>query len=149
MRLLTLFPFVLALPVAMIAVDFPDPAQLPAQPDIPEFPDLLLLRNGERVKTKEQWQEQRAPELRALIQHYEYGLMPAKSVLVDYKTIRVDKQALGGKATLKELDVHASRPDAQVHLMIVVPNARRKPAPCLLGLNFSGNFALVNDPQVQ
>src|SRR4051794_31187745 len=134
MRLLTLLPFVLALPAAMIAADFPNPAQLPSQP---EPPDLLLLPSGQHVKTKEQWQQQRAPELRALVQHYEYGVMPAKPEHLEGKIIRADKQALGGKATLKEVEVHASKPDAQVHLMIVVPNGRQKPAPCFLGLNFS------------
>jgi hypothetical protein len=147
MRFLTLASLLLALPTAvMIAAEFPDPEQLPAQP---ELPDLLMLRNRDRVMTKEQWREQRAPELRALVQHYEYGVMPPKPVFTEVKALRVDKQALGGKATLKEIDVHCSQPEAQIHLMIVVPNARQKPAPCFLGLNFSGNYALLNDPQVQ
>ena len=145
MRFLTLLLLFFAPAVVMSAAEFPDPEQLPAQP---ELPDLLMLRNRERVMTKEQWREQRAPELRALVQHYEYGVMPPKPVFTTAKTLRVDKQALGGKATLKEIEVPGLK-GVQIHLMIVVPNARQKPAPCFLGLNFSGNYALLNDPQVQ
>jgi len=140
-----LFLFLLQV-ASMIAADFPDPAQLPAEP---QLPDLLLLRDGQRVTTKEAWLAQRAPELRALVQHYEYGVMPPKPEKLEARVLRVDKEALGGKATLKEIDVRTTKPDAQVHLMVVVPNARQKPVPCFLGLNFAGNYALLNDPVIQ
>src|SRR5687767_9062326 len=135
----------LSLPL-MISAALPPPAELPANP---QPPDLLTMRSGERVATKADWESKRAPELRTLVQHYEYGVMPPQPERFEVTLIREDKQALGGKATLRELDVRCTKPDARIHLMVVVPNARSKPAPCFLGLNFSGNYALLEDPQIQ
>ena len=99
-----------------------------------------------RVTTKEDWAAKRAPELRALFEHYMYGRRPAAG-RVEGKILRSDPAAFGGKATLKEVLVNVGL-EAPVHLMIIVPNQRTKPAPCFLGLNFSGNYALVVDPLV-
>lgn len=44
-------------------------------PAIKELPDPFLLKDGSRVKTKEDWARRRA-ELKELIQDYEYGHMP-------------------------------------------------------------------------
>jgi hypothetical protein len=76
-----------------------------------------------------------------------YGQQPP-AVRVNGTILRTDPAAFSGKATLKEVAVNLGQ-DAPVHLLIVVPNQRAKPAPCFLGLNFSGNYALVADPLVQ
>jgi dienelactone hydrolase len=146
MRLPVTLLAVVFLPLTMMSAALPPPAELPARP---EPPDLLTMLNGDRVANKADWIERRAPELRLLVQHYEYGLMPKKPERMEAKLIREDKQALNGKATLREFDVHCTHPDARIHLMVVVPNQRTKPAPCFLGLNFSGNYALLNDPKIQ
>src|SRR5687768_2100089 len=65
---------ILSLPL-MISAALPPPADLPANP---QPPDLLTMRSGERVATKTDWESKRAPELRTLVQHYEYGVMPPK-----------------------------------------------------------------------
>ena len=130
----------------MISAALPTPSELPVNP---QPPDLLTLMNGDRVTSKADWQNKRAPELRTLVQHYEYGVLPPKPERMEAKLIREDKQALDGKATLREFDVRCTNPDARIHLMVVVPNARQKPAPCFLGLNFSGNYALLDDPKIQ
>jgi hypothetical protein len=139
-----LLPF---LSLAMTAAEpLPEPANLPLQPEVP---DVLLLSYGERVGSKEEWQEKRAPELRRLVQHYEYGYFPPKPQKFAAQLLREDPQALGGKATLKEVEIRCTKPDAKVHLLIVVPNQRTGPVPCFLGLNFGGNYAVVADPQVR
>ena len=130
---------------AAMAEPYPDPVQLPVQPG---FPDPLLLRNGERVTTREQWLEKRAPELRQLFQHYEYGFLPPAPPKVDAKVEREDPVAFGGKATLREVTLSWGMPDVEIHLLLVFPNHREKPAPIFLGLNFNGNHALVADPLV-
>jgi dienelactone hydrolase len=129
---------------AAAAADFPAPAALPANP---EPPDPLMLRDGTAVKTADDWKTRRVPELRALFQHYMYGRVPAARP-ISSKIIRTDAAALGGKATLKEVHVDLGG-DAPVHLMIVTPNRRTAPAPCFLGLNFSGNYALLADPLIE
>ncbi len=136
--------FLAALPA--MAVTFTDPAQLPPAPALPE---ALVGQNGERISTKEQWTAQRAPELRQLFQYYEYGYLPAAPAKVEGKVVREDATAFGGKATLREVTLSWGAPDAAIHLLLVVPNARPKPAPVFLGLNFTGNHTLVADPLVQ
>lgn len=126
------------------AFDFPPAEQLPAHP---APPDPFVTLDGSRVTTKEEWRSKRAPELRALFQHYMYGRQPA-AVRVEGKLLRTDPAAFGGKATMKEVSVNIGHGEP-VHLMIVVPNKREKAAPCFLGLNFSGNYSLVADPLVQ
>ena len=127
------------------AADFPAVDSLAAKP---ELPDPLVMSDGTRVTTKDDWMTRRVPELRALFEHYMYGRRPQAVHGVEGKVLRTDPAAFGGKATLKEVHVNVGL-DAPVHLLIVVPNQRTKPAPCFLGLNFSGNYALVTDPQVE
>jgi hypothetical protein len=105
--------------------------------------------NGERVKTRQEWYEKRRPELRDLMAHYMYGYLPPPEK-VTATVEREDRQALGGKATLKEVTLAFGPPDMpRIHLLLVVPNQRRGPAPVFVGMNFSGNHTLVNDPQVR
>ena len=79
--------------------DFPDPSKLPAKP---ELPDPLVMFNGKAVATKEKWFSERRPELKKLYEHYMFGIAPP-APKVHAKVERVDRQALGGKATLKEI----------------------------------------------
>ena len=44
-------------------------------PSIPELPDPFLKPDGTRVKTREEWPEQRE-YLKAMLAHYLYGEMP-------------------------------------------------------------------------
>ena len=131
------------LAVTAIAADFPAPEKLPA---VAALPDPLLMRDGTRVATKEEWLTKRAPELRALFQHYMYGARPRPRT-VSGKIIREDKAALGGKATLREVLVDCGLA-VPVHLLVVVPNQRTKPAACFLGMNFNGNYQLLDDPKI-
>jgi pimeloyl-ACP methyl ester carboxylesterase len=105
------------------------------------------MRDGTRVTTSEQWKTQRAPELRALFQHYMYGARPNDG-RVRGELLREDQAALGGKATLREVLVHCGL-EAPVHLLIVIPNAKSGKPPCFLGINFAGNHAVLDDPKIQ
>ncbi|MEO8792473.1 MAG: acetylxylan esterase, partial [Chthoniobacteraceae bacterium] len=53
------------LAVTAFAADFPAPDQLPIST---ASPDPLVMRDGTRVSTKEEWLTTRAPELRALFE---------------------------------------------------------------------------------
>ena len=85
------------------------------------------------------------------------GLVPALHVRspparlkIESTIERVDKNFFGGKATKKEVTIAFGPPDApRIHLLLVVPNDRKKPAPVFVGLNFCGNHALVSDPTVR
>jgi hypothetical protein len=147
------FPHAIAVLAVMITaatlsaaeITYPDPKALPTNANLP---DALVSFDGQRVTTREAWQEKRAPELRRLFQHYEYGAWPG-AARVTAKVTREDKAALGGKATLREITLSLSHPEGtEIHLLLVTPNGAKKPAPVFLGLNFNGNHALLADPQI-
>lgn len=142
MRPLTMLSL-LSLSAAGAAADFPAPKDLPRRP---ELPDPLVMMDGSKVASKEQWAEKRRPELKALFQHYMYGTLPAATP-VTAKVLHEDPKAFGGKATLREVSLSAL-PGHEFRLLVVVPNGRKGPAPCFVGPNFNGNHALVDDPKV-
>jgi hypothetical protein len=125
------------------AADFPPVAKLPARP---ELPDPLVMLNGARVRSKEQWLTQRRPELKELFQHYMYGYLPPP-MKIDAKVEREDRKAFDGKATLKEVAI-AFGPSGTppLRLLLVVPNERKGPAPVFLGLSFSPNEKVLQSP---
>ena len=128
-----------------VTAPFPAPEKLPAQTALPNPLQTFL---GHPVKTAEAWKTQRAPELRRLFQHYMYGQMPRKPQRLQATVVREDKTALGGKATLREIEVRTTSPDTKTHLLLLVPNARTGPVPVFLGINFNGNHTLLPDPQI-
>ncbi len=130
---------------SVTAADFPLPDKLPERTTLP---DPLVMLNGDKVTTKEEWLTRRKPELRALFQHYMYGKLPPPH-MVEGKVIHEDKQAFGGKATLQEIAVTLEKDWPAIHVLFVFPNERKKPVPVFVGMNFSGNHALVKDPGVR
>ena len=77
--------------------DFPPVEQLPINP---ELPDPLVMMDGSRVTSKQQWNEERRPELKALFQHYMYGYLPAPTVVK--ATLTASNESLfNGKASWK------------------------------------------------
>ncbi len=124
-----------------------DPAKLPSRP---EFPDPLVMLDGTRVATKEDWFARRRPELKKLFEELMYGRYPAVKAHVTGKIVHEDRQALGGKATLREVAVSVGVGTAPpFYLLVVTPNHRTGPAPAFVGLNFCGNHAVTTDPKVR
>jgi hypothetical protein len=138
---------VMAMTLASMAQEsnFPEPGKLPLKE---ELPDPLVLFNGTKVTTKEQWFKERRPELKKLYEHYMFGVAPP-APKVNARIERIDPQALGGKATLKEITLTFAGVDGpKVHLLLIVPNKRKGPAPVFVGMNFCGNHAVLNDPKI-
>ncbi|MBI1917892.1 MAG: acetylxylan esterase [Planctomycetes bacterium] len=144
---------VLALILPLLAALAAAPARkFPAVADLPahtELPDPLVMLNGKRVTTKEQWIKDRRPELKELFQYYMYGYLPPPRK-VESTTRWVNKRAFDGKATLKEITLSFGPAEMpKIHLLLVVPNKRKGPVPVFVGLNFCGNHALVKDPTIR
>ncbi len=137
----------LAVETTSVFAEFPEASKLPSRP---EFPDPLVMFNGERVTSKEEWFSKRRPELKALFQHYMYGYMPAAPEKIESKIEWENRQALGGKAALKEIEIAFGSPEMpRIHLLLAVPNQRKGSAPVFVGMNFCGNHAVVKDPGVR
>jgi hypothetical protein len=72
---------------------------------------------------------------------------PPKNIVATVE--REDRSFFGGKATLREVTLqYGPAGTPPIHLLVVAPNHRTKPAPVFLGLNSRGNHAVVNDPKV-
>ena len=76
---------------------FPEASTLPPQPGLP---DPLRMLDGRRVTSREQWVQERRPELQALFEHYMYGGIPPRPGRMEVKAAE-HRDFLGGKATLK------------------------------------------------
>src|SRR5439155_26878346 len=128
---------------AATRADFPEVSKLPSQPALP---DPLVMFDGKRVTSREQWLSQRRPELKALFRHYMYGMAPPTPREVTARVEREDRSFFGGKATKKEVLISFGPPDCpRIHLLLVIPNGRKEAAPVFVGMNFCGNHALVKD----
>ncbi|MSQ94216.1 MAG: acetylxylan esterase [Gemmataceae bacterium] len=126
--------------------DLPDPTALPLKAELPD--PLAMFEKGVKVTTKEQWEKRRRPELKQLFEHYMYGTAP-KAPKVNAKVERIDKNALGGKATLKEITLTFDGIDGpKIHLLLVIPNKGKGPHPAFVGMNFCGNHAALADPKI-
>jgi hypothetical protein len=125
--------------------DFPPAEKLPSNP---ELPDPLVMFDGRRVTTKDEWVKKRRPELKALFEWYMYGKAPA-APKVKAAVEREDRNYFGGKATKREVTLtFGPRGTPPIHLLLVVPNDRKGPAPVFVGANFCGNHTAVNDKSV-
>jgi hypothetical protein len=129
----------------VFAADFPTVDQLPSHP---ELPDPLVMFNGEKVTTPEQWFKQRRPELQRLFQHYMYGFAPPAPEKINAKIEVEDAKYFGGKATKKQVTITYHPQAPAINVLLLVPNQRTKPAPVFVGINFCGNHTIVNDPAI-
>ncbi len=131
-----------------MATEFPDVAALPSRP---ELPDPLVMLDGTKVTTAEDWVARRRPELKQLFQHYMYGFLPPKpQKMVVEQVLFTDDRFLDGKATISESRLAFFGPDLKhrLHVMLVVPNKRSGPVPVFVAMNFCGNHAIANHPQI-
>src|SRR5690349_2826894 len=99
------------------AAEFPAVEKLTS---VKELSDPLLMFNGTRITTVEEWNTRRKPELKALFQHYMYGAMPAAPT-ISAAIKRLDKDCLGGKATMKQVTISFGAADCPpINLLMFV-----------------------------
>jgi hypothetical protein len=136
----------LVMTVAATPADFPPPDKLPS---VVEFPDVLTMRDGTKVTTKKDWEDKRRPELKELFQTHMYGKFPARPEKVSAKVLFEDPKALGGKGTLREVELTFGPPEwPKIYLLVAVPNGKA-PAACFVGPNFGGNHLLTTHEKVR
>jgi hypothetical protein len=129
----------------MSAHKLPEPSQLPVNTNMP---DPLLSLGGDRITTRQQWIEQRRPELKRLFEQYMYGALPPKPEKMDFKIGKEHDDFLNGTATLKTVTISFGSPDApKIDLLVVAPKIRKK-VPAFLVLNFCGNHAISDDSRI-
>ena len=116
---------------------------------VPKYtlPDPLITENGKIVTSPQMWRDIRYPELVRLFEENVYGETPSKKINTSFKVISVDKNALNGLATRKQVEIKfgEGKNDPALNLLIYIPNNSQKPVPAFLGFNFYGNQTVYKD----
>lgn len=104
------------------------------------LPELLVTETGQTVSTPEQWEKIRRPEILNLFENHVYGQVPKDFDDIKFKVINQDKNAMNGKATLKEVAITVTRNNKSVtmNLLMFTPNKVKKPVPMFLVINHRG-----------
>src|SRR5205814_6077503 len=68
--------------------------------------DPLVLQNGQKVTTTREWTEKRRPEILRLFETEVYGRSPGRPKKMTWEVTSLNKNALGGTATRKEVSVY-------------------------------------------
>ncbi len=124
----------------------PEPAALPVHTNLP---DPLVMFNGHRVTSRNEWFKQRRPELKALFEHYMYGQLPPPPSSFHASVQGQYADFLDGQATLKLVQIETGPANApRIDLMMVLPNGHPGPVPLFLAMDFCGNHAVTTDPRV-
>lgn len=137
---------VTSIPAQRTSVNY-DEAKVPAY----TLPDPLVCTDGTPVTNAQVWRAKRRPELLRLFEEQVYGRAPGRPNAMRFETVSIKTNALGGRATRKEVMIwFTGKPDgSSLNLLLYTPNAAKQPVPVFLGLNFNGNHAVSTEPDVQ
>lgn len=114
------------------------------------LPELLVTNDGKQVKTIKDWETKRRPEILKIFSEQVYGKTPTKKLPVRFEVTNLDKNALGGKATRKQITAYFSQDGKhKMDILLYLPTAAIKPVPVFLGLNFAGNQTIHADPAIR
>ena len=112
----------------------------------PNLPDPLLLKNGTRVTTEEQWWTQRRPEIFADFEHEILGRAPANLPRVRWQVVSTTAEKYGiVDVVTRRLSGHvdnSSYPQISVNidLVLTTPAKAVGPVPVIMELAFAKDF---------
>ncbi|MCX6253992.1 MAG: acetylxylan esterase [Bacteroidia bacterium] len=109
---------------------------------VPAFtlPDVLTTVDGRKVTTFDLWDNVRRPEILELFRKNVYGRVPETPYEKSFKVVNLDKKAIDGAATLKQVDITitANGKSLVIHLTLFTPNKPQKPVPVFLLIDNRG-----------
>jgi len=116
------------------------------------LPPLLVDVDGKPVTTISQWFERARPNWLSFVRDHVYGQWDCPECNVTTRIIEVASPALEGRAVRTQLRVTMQSPAGQrdMDVLVYLPRTAttNRPVPLFLGLNFEGNHAVSNDPQI-
>ncbi len=114
------------------------------------LPDPLKLDNGKPVKNAKTWAEKRRPEIVKIFETQQYGIAPGRPADESFEAVDKGTPALNGKAIRKQITIHLSKDPAwpEIHLLVYLPAAAKKPVPVFFTINFGAIQNAVNDPGI-
>ncbi len=119
---------------------------------VPDYvlPELLVNEDGSKVKTKDDWEKIRRPELLGLFQQNVYGRVPDGDFSQSHEVLSHEQNALGGLADRYEIKITIDKNDRVLsfNLLVYLPADAKDPLPVFMGLNFNGNHTIHPDPGI-
>ena len=112
----------------------------------PRLPDSLLLNNGKRVTTAQQWWTLRRPEIVEAFSREVLGRAPANTPKVTWEVVSTKQEAVGGiPAITKRLVGHVDNSaypaiTVNIQLTLATPATPSGPVPVIMELSFSDEF---------
>ncbi len=121
---------------------------------VPQYtlPDPLTMLDGTKVTSPEMWLTKRRPEILELFRRHVYGRAPlGRPPRLRFEVFDLERNALGGKATRKQVTVYFTGDNAgpQMDILLYLPNAAPRPVPMFVLLNFGGNHTVCADPAIK
>jgi hypothetical protein len=104
----------------------------------PNLPDVLTLKNGEKVTTAEMWWNQRRPEIVEDMEREVYGRIPKNTPKVTWEVKITDKEWIGFTPVIaKKLIGHVDNSaypliDVNIAMTVVIPANAKGPVPVLM-----------------
>lgn len=114
------------------------------------LPELLILNNGAKVQTVEDWENKRRPEIMNEFRNEIYGNIPAiKLIPISIEILEQSNSALNNTAIRKQIAIVFANQDKQIkiNVLLYLPKNVKSP-PVFVGYNFFGNHSTINDKNV-
>lgn len=104
----------------------------------PQLPDVLTLKNGNKVTSADMWWKQRRPELVEAIESEMYGKLPRNIPKVTWTVKITDREFVGRTPVIaKQIIGHVDNSEyplinVDINMMLVVPTNVKGPVPILM-----------------
>lgn len=104
------------------------------------LPNVLESKNKKKIANVKDWENIRRPEILTLFEENVYGKTPKSFDKINFKIKNENKNAMNGKAHLKEVEITVSNNNETVLINVVlfVPSRIKKPVPAFLLINNRG-----------
>lgn len=117
--------------------------------NVPQYtlPDPLVSNEGNPIRSIEDWESLRRPEILAHFETSVYGKRPAPPSDPSYTLTSIERDALGGKAIRKQVTIRFDEDHFRqaLHVLIYLPKSSNGRSPVFLGYNFNGNHTIHTD----
>ena len=113
-------------------------------------PNPLLGKNGKQVADVASWKSTRRNEILRDFRDLMYGHTPELPTRLRPQVMSIRKDAVDGLATRTIVKLHLfdDSKAPQIELMVYLPNRKTAPVPMFLGLSFTGNASIDDDPTI-
>lgn len=120
---------------------------LSGERDYSTLPDPLVMADGSAITTTEAF-ELRKDEILELFKEHVYGALPEEEFETSFEIVE-EGEALNGTATRRQVKITVSsdKGSSDALMLLYIPN-QKEPAPVVIGLNFNGNHAALEDDAI-